>query len=236
MTKTTPMSGQDQDLPGDEGDDREGGAHRERARVAHEDLGGVGVEPEEAEQGPDEEGAEDGQVRLGRAVEEGDDQERDEREDEGAAGQAVEAVGQVDPVAHGHDGEGREGDVDPRVDRDRADEGDGDGRDVVGVLDLPRREQGHDDLPQDLLAGPDPVAGAGVQPVVGEAEAADEGEGRQRREGRGVDQPEEERQRRSTTARIRAPPAVGVPAFVRWPSGPVDPDLLGEAGPADAAG
>ena len=162
------------------------------------------------------------------AVEEGDDQEGDEREDERPAGEAVEAVGQVHPVAHGHDREGRERDVGPRLDRDRADERDGDRHDVVGVLDLPRREDGHDDLPQDLLAGPDPVAGPRVQPVVGEAERADEGERRQRREGRGVDEPEQERQRdddgQDQGAAGRGGPGLRVVALR-----PVDPDLLGEA-------
>ena len=60
-------------------------------------------------------------ARFGWAghVQEGDEQERDEREDERPAGEAVEAVGDVHAVARGDDRERREDDVDRRVDEDR---------------------------------------------------------------------------------------------------------------------
>ena len=66
--------------------------------------------------------AQEGEVRLGRDVEQRDEQEGDEREDQRAAGQAVEAVGDVDAVARGDDRERGEEDVDRRVDPDGADE------------------------------------------------------------------------------------------------------------------
>ena len=67
---------------------------------------------------------------------------------------------------------------------DRADERHADGRDRIGLLDLPRRDDGHDGEPEELLAGADPLAGPGVQVIVERAEAADEHERRQQREGR----------------------------------------------------
>ena len=77
-------------------------------------------------------------------------------------------------------------DVHPRVDRDRADERHGDGRDVVGLLDLPGGHERHDGQPDELLAGPDPLPGPGVEVVVEGAQRADAGQRRERREGRGV--------------------------------------------------
>ena len=58
---------QDQDLAGDQRRHGERRAEGQRARVAHEDLRRVDVEPQEAEQRPDDERAQEGQVRLGRA-------------------------------------------------------------------------------------------------------------------------------------------------------------------------
>ena len=53
-------------LAHDDGDDAERGAQRQRADVAHEDLGRVGVEPEEGEAGPRHRGAEDRQFASAR--------------------------------------------------------------------------------------------------------------------------------------------------------------------------
>ena len=70
---------------------------------------GMDVEPEERQERPDDQRAEEGQVRLRvRLVEQRHEQERDEREDERATGEAVEAVGDVDPVARRDDREGGE--------------------------------------------------------------------------------------------------------------------------------
>ena len=117
-----PMRGRTRIWPGDQRGHRERRAQRQGPRVAHEDLGRVDVEPEEAEERTDDQGAEQGQVGLGRLVQQGDEHERDEREGERPAGQAVEAVGDVHAVRGGHDREGREQDVEPRIDRDGADE------------------------------------------------------------------------------------------------------------------
>ena len=95
-----------------------------------------------------------------------------------AAGETIETVRDVDRIARGHDGEGRDEDEQEGVDVDRTHEGHGQLIDAVGVLDLPRRGTGHDRLPQQLLGGADAVAGAGVEPVVGRAQEAHQGEGR----------------------------------------------------------
>ena len=105
---------------------------------------------------------------------------RDEGERERAAGQPVEAVGDVDAVGRGHDRERGEEDVDDRVDRDVADERDPDARDLVRVLDLVRDDQRDDRLPQQLLADADPLAGSRVEVVVGGAQQAHERERRER--------------------------------------------------------
>ena len=75
-----------------------------------------------------------------------------------------------------------------RVDADGPHEGHHDRVDVVGVLDLPRHDERHDRLPDDLVAGPDAVAGARVQPVVGGAQRAHERERGERREGARVEE------------------------------------------------
>ncbi len=113
------------------------------------------------------------QVRLVGHVEQGDDHERDEGEDEGPAGQSVETVGDVDAVARADDGERREDDVRDRPDDHVADERHADAGDVEVVLDVERRGDGHDDLPEQLLADADAVARLGVQPVVGGAQEPD---------------------------------------------------------------
>ena len=104
-------------------------------------------------------------------------------EDERAAGEAVEAVGDVHAVAGGDDREGREQDVEHRIDVDRADERNGDLVDLVGPLDQERGGEGEHDLPEQLLADADPLPRLRVQVVVERAEQADAGE----RPERGVD-------------------------------------------------
>ena len=123
------------------------------------------------EQRADDQRAQEGEVRLGGHVEQGDEQERDEREDERPAGEAVEAVGDVDAVAGGDDRERGEEDVDRRVDRGPSPtNGTRDLVDVVGPLDVERGGEREHDLPEELLADADPLAGLGVQVVVERAE------------------------------------------------------------------
>ena len=70
-----PADEDEEDLLLDEdGDGPERRAEREGARVAHEDLGGVRVEPQEAERGSDDRGAEDRE--LARAGHVGDEEVR----------------------------------------------------------------------------------------------------------------------------------------------------------------
>src|SRR5579859_5696113 len=58
----TADEGEQQLLLDDDGDGADGAAESERADVAHEDFGGVGVVPEEADAGADEGAAEDGEL------------------------------------------------------------------------------------------------------------------------------------------------------------------------------
>ena len=78
------------------------------------------------EQRADDDRAEDAQVHLVRDVQQGDQHVGDERDRDGAAGQAVQPVRDVHAVGRGDDREGREEDVDGRVDVDGADERDRD--------------------------------------------------------------------------------------------------------------
>ena len=70
------------------------------------------------------------------------------------------------------------------LDADRAEERHDERVDVVGVLDLPRHDERHDRLPDQLLAGADAVAGARVEPVVGRAQRSHQRERGEGREGR----------------------------------------------------
>ena len=95
----------------------------------------------------------------------------------------VEAVGEVDAVGRGHDRERGEDDERPRLDRDVAQERHRQRSDVVGRLDLVGDEQARGDLPQQLLADADPLAGRRVEVVVEGAQATDEQQGEDRRDG-----------------------------------------------------
>ena len=79
---------QQRQLPAQGGDDGQRRAQAQRPGVAHEDLRRVDVEPQEAHQGADDQGAEDGQVRLrvqpARRIEQRDQQVGHEAEDQDA--------------------------------------------------------------------------------------------------------------------------------------------------------
>ena len=103
-------------------DDREAGeraAERHRARVAHEELGRVGVVPEESDRSPDQRGRENREVELevvalagvARAdvCDHGDRQEREERDDARPRREPVDAVGQIRAVCCTRDDEEQEG-------------------------------------------------------------------------------------------------------------------------------
>src|SRR6058998_516119 len=110
---------------GEHGEHADGGAERQRARVAHEDLGRMTVEPEEADGRADERAAEHRQLArpahvedlqiVGRpevAREVGDDAEGRARHHDGADGQPVEPVGEVHRVAGADDDQHREDEPD----------------------------------------------------------------------------------------------------------------------------
>src|ERR1019366_9299787 len=80
-----------------------------------------------------------------------------------------------------HDGEGGEDDPERGPDHDVALEGHPDRVDVEVPLDVQRGENGHHDLPDQLVPGPDPVTGAHVQVVV---ERPQGGHAEQRPQGR----------------------------------------------------
>ena len=119
----------------DEDRDRaERAAERERADVAHEDVGGIGVVPEEPEAGADQRAAEDRQLADGGdtvgqlqvlgehavAADVGQRRERRGGDAEHADRQAVEAVGEVHRVGPADADERREQHVDPAEIRDAA--------------------------------------------------------------------------------------------------------------------
>ena len=186
MTKMMPISGSTRIWPVISAVTASVAPERQRPGIADEDLRRVDVEPQEPEQGADDQRAQQRQVRLGRGVEQRDEHVGDEGDGDRPARQPVEAVGDVDAVGRGDDREGGEHDIDPRVDRDGADERHRDGGDVIGLLDLPGRDDGDDRQPDQLLAGTDPLPGPGVEVVVEGAERADPGQRRERGEGRRV--------------------------------------------------
>ncbi len=115
--------GQQQLLADDDGDGADGAAEGERTHVAHEDFGGVGVIPEEADGCADHGAAEDGELGDQRhalqlevvgeddvAADVGEHGERAGGDDGAADGEAVEAVGEVDGVGGAHEHEDDEGD------------------------------------------------------------------------------------------------------------------------------
>ena len=122
-----------------EGADR--AAEPERAGVPHEDRGREGVEPEEADAGADQAGGEQRQVLL-LVGDEGDRRVGEEDDRAGAGGEAVEAVGEVDPVGGAGDDEEDEDEVEDRAEVD------------AGVADAEVERR----LEADLVAGDPPEA------------------------------------------------------------------------------
>ncbi len=134
------------------GQDRQGGdraAERHRAGVAHEDLGGERVVPEEADRGPDQRGGEDREVEvLVAAVDRGpgaqprdrrDREEGEQRDHSRSREQPVEAVREVGAVGGAGDDEEQE-----RVEEPVEVDVDVDQREVdlrVHVADLRHRER-----------------------------------------------------------------------------------------------
>ena len=188
ITKMSPMSGRTRIWPVISAMTASVAPRDKGAGIAHEDLGRVDVEPEEAEQGADDQRAQEGEVRLGRRRSAG----RSIRN-------ATKAKTSVPPARPSRPSvmftpllaatiaKAANSDVDPRIDGDRARRtGRAIAVDVVGVLDLPRRDDRDDDLPDELLADTDAVARLRVQVVVEGAEQPDAGQGRERREGRRV--------------------------------------------------
>jgi hypothetical protein len=113
-----PHDGQHDFLAHDDRDGAQRGAQRQRAHVAHEDLGRVRVEPQKGQAGAGHGRAEDQQLaRTGDVREEqvfgvdraaghvSEHAQRRAHHDHGHDGQAVQAVGQVDGVAGAHDHE-----------------------------------------------------------------------------------------------------------------------------------
>ena len=87
---------------------------RQRARVAHEHLGRVGVEPQKRQQRAGDREAERHQIDL--AVLGGDDAVRRVGHRRRVAGQRVEPVGQIDRVRRAHDRQQRQRDHPPADD------------------------------------------------------------------------------------------------------------------------
>src|ERR1700757_3158829 len=114
---------QQQLLADDDGDGADGASEGEGADVSHEDFGGVGVVPEEADAGADHASAEDGHLADERhalklevvrendmSADVGKDGEGSGGYDGAADGEAVKAVGEIDGVARKDDDQDDEDD------------------------------------------------------------------------------------------------------------------------------
>src|SRR6202035_5211531 len=139
-------------------DPADGGPQRQRSHVAHEDLGGVAVEPEEAQAGADQGAAEDGDLAhpgdIGDLQIAGDHLVAGDVGEDGVGGggdhggadrQTVQAVGQVDGVRSADEDDDDERDVDePQVQHQPLDEGKSEGgiELVVGRQGEERHPQG----------------------------------------------------------------------------------------------
>ena len=145
----------------------------ERAGVAHEDRGGEGVVPEEADAGADQAGGEQRQVLL-LVGDEGDRRVGEQDDRAGAGGEAVEAVGQVDPVGGAGDDEEDEDEVEDRaeVDAGAADAEVEDRLEADLVAGDPPEAEGEDELAEQLPARREAERAAfdDLDVVVGEAE------------------------------------------------------------------
>src|SRR5512137_171669 len=139
------QDGRDHLVLGEDGEHPQRAAQGQRAHVAHEHRGRVGVEPEEGDAGPGHGGAEDrhllgavhrrdsqvgGQAEAGDggAGHVGEHQEGHRRDDGRPDGEPVEPVGEVDRVGGPHHHEEHEGDVGPAhvpVEATGGDEGEG---------------------------------------------------------------------------------------------------------------
>src|SRR6266850_1266935 len=168
---------------GEHGQHPDGGAQGQRARVAHEDLGRMAVEPQEPDGGADQRAAEHRQLARAAHVEDlqivgrpevarqvCDDAEGRARHDDGADGQPVEAVGEVHGVGRPDDHEHREEEPHrAQVQEPALEEGDGQhGLPDVGRLpvdDLEQRQR-QDHLRGQLAARRNPAPGADLGPVV----------------------------------------------------------------------
>ena len=170
----------------------------------------MNVEPQEADDRADDDRADEGQVRLFGIVEESDHQVADERKDERPAGQAIESVGQVDPVAGAHDrGHGDDDEQDGpgfddpvgewnrdcRSELHGTDKRDADTVEAKVILDVDGDADRHDRLPDDLVAAPDAEAGTSVEEVVNGAERPYQRQDDERRIGRSVHRVEDVGQR-----------------------------------------
>jgi hypothetical protein len=163
---------QHQFLLGNDGNRPQGAAEGEAADIAHKDLGGVSVEPEEAEPRPDHSATED--AELAGAIDAGDLQVRCHlkvaggiSEDQISGGgnhhrpdrQTVEAVGEVDGIAGTDNHQNRKGDVEEaKIGTEGLEEGEGHGRFKAAVIKEERCYAGDERQPEHLLAGGESLA------------------------------------------------------------------------------
>ncbi len=180
----------EQDLLADQHrDGAERAAERERAHVAHEELGRRGVEPEEAQAAADQRAAEDREGAAARHVLDGqvvgddgvpggvgEQQEGARRDHDRADGEPVEAVGEVHGVAGADDDEGGDRDVEPaQVRREVLEEGHRElGVEARVGVDGERHRERQQRLPEELHARRDAggVSLGDLAVVVDEAEQA----------------------------------------------------------------
>ena len=185
-----PDDGQEDLLLRQDGEGAQGTAQGEGAHVPHEDLGGIGVVPEEADAGADDRPAEDGKLSGSRHVgdlevggdldvpgEVGEQEIGHETGDRRTDGEAVQAVGEIDGVRGAHDDERRQEHVPPsQVRQDGLEKGD---RHIGIESRLDEEDDADEQRDCDLRGQPDlsrhpPAVLLGELPVV--VEKADEAE------------------------------------------------------------
>lgn len=126
MTKMPPTITSKKLLFGNDRHHAQGASKGKRARIAHEDLGRIAVEPQKAQTGPDHGGAVDGHLagagdkgdlqiaghhRITRHI--GEDEVGGGGDDNRPGGQSVKAVGEIDGVGGTNDDNHRKGHIPP---------------------------------------------------------------------------------------------------------------------------
>lgn len=171
---------EDDEGVGHHGNDTEIGTECERADVAHVELGGLDVEPEEGDEGSDNEHTDGGEDEEALII--GDEGVDDIVEEEESAGESIESVGDIDRIGHGDDDEYEEGNIE-ESDFECPEEGDAETGvsefdiEPIGSKSGENHEENHLESCREPLGSPDP---ADIEVIIHES---DESDTREREEG-----------------------------------------------------